>query len=93
MFKNAGLEEIRAISGDKVYYLRRNSNAVIDKLSDEELELEFRKIRKKTRMKYQKMYENGIINKRERFLLSSNEYNQLFAKKCGLTYGEELLDE
>lgn len=93
LFKNASLEEIRAISGDKVYYLRRNNNTVIDKLSDEELELEFRKIRKKTRMKYQKMYENGIINRRERFLLSSNEYNQLFAKKCGLAYGEESLNE
>lgn len=33
--------------------------------------------------------EDGIINKRERFIRSSEEYNRLFAQKCGLIYEKE----
>lgn len=89
LFKTAQLEELRAVSGDKVYYLRKTKDTVIYAMNDNELEYEFRKIRKKVRMKYQKMYEDGIITKTERHLLSSEEYNKIFAQKCGLEYGEE----
>ena len=38
-------------------------------------------------------YKRGIISKTERLILSSDEYNRLFAEKNGFEYGKEKYDE
>ena len=91
LFQELKLQEIRVIAEDKVYYLRRVNDFEL-KMSEEEFENELKRIRKSVRRKYQKMYEGGIINKKERLLLSSDEYNRKAAEKFGFEYGEERLD-
>ncbi len=88
LFYIAELQELRAIGENKVYYLRRKKRRRLN-FSREEFENEVKKIRKETRRKYKKMYEDGIITKRESFLLSSDEYNQKVADKFGFEYGKE----
>ena len=91
LFQELKLQEIRAIAEDKVYYLRRVNDFEL-KMSEEEFENELKRMRRSVRRKYQKMYEGGIINKKERLLLSSDEYNRKAAEKFGFEYGEECLD-
>lgn len=91
LFKKAKLQEIRAVSGDGTYYLRRKMDSRID-ISDEEFEDKLKTIRKKVRSKYQKMYNDGMINKKERFLFSSDEYNCKWAEVFGLEYGKEKIN-
>lgn len=91
LFKKAKLQEIRAISGDEIYYLRRKGNSEIN-VSDEEFENKLKAIRKKVRNRYQKLYKDGIINEKERFLFSSDEYNRKWAEAFGLEYGKEKLN-
>lgn len=88
LFYIAELQELRAIGDNKVYYLRRKKKRRLN-FSREEFENEVKEIRKNVRRKYHKMYEDGIITKRESFLLSSDEYNQKVADKFGFEYGKE----
>lgn len=92
-FKNANLSEIRVAANDGTYYLRRKTKGAEWGVSDEELEKEYKKIRRDVKSKYQEMYKRGMINKTERFILSSDEYNRLFAEKNGFEYGKEMYDE
>lgn len=91
VFKNAELQELRVVTDNVVYYLRRNENAGGLQISDSELEKEFLKVRKRVKRKYQELYKCGKITLQERFLLSSDEYNRLFADMCGVLYGKEFL--
>jgi len=91
VFKNAELQELRVVTDNVVYYLRRNENAGRLQISDSELEKEFLKVRKQVKRKYQELYKCGKITLQERFLLSSDEYNRLFADMCGVLYGKEFL--
>lgn len=92
LFYGANLQELRAIGEDGVYYIRRKKNFKNDIVKGE-FENEVVRIRKEVRSKYQKMYEDGIIDKRERLLFSSDEYNQKVAEKFGFEYGKEKLHE
>ncbi len=91
VFKNAELQELRVVTDNAVYYLRRKENAGGLQISDSELEKEFLKVRKRVKRKYQELYKCGTITLQERFLLSSDEYNRLFADMCGVLYGKEFL--
>ena len=88
VFKNAELQELRVVTDNVVYYLRRNENAGGLQISDSELEKEFLKVRKRVKRKYQELYKCGKITLQERFLLSSDEYNRIFADMCGVIYGK-----
>lgn len=92
LFYGAGLQELRVIGENEVYYLRRKKKFQIN-ITKEEFENEIKKMRKEVQSKYQKMYKDGIINKRERLLFSSDEYNQKVAERFGLEYGKEKLHE
>ena len=89
LFKAGNLQELRAIGIDGVYYIRRTEEFLNLLISDEEFKTELIETRNQVRKKYQKIYESGKISKRERFLLSSDEYNKIFAEKMKLRYGKE----
>lgn len=92
LFRGAGLQELRVVGENEVYYLRRKNKSKIGATKDE-FENEIKRIRKKVRSKYHKMYKDGIINKKERLLLSSDECNKKIAERFGLEYGKESLNE
>ena len=81
--------EIRVVVDDGVYYMRQPQKweKAISRKEDFMGELE--KMRKEARKQYQKLYEDGKINKVDRFLLSQEAFAMKFAKKYGLDYGKE----
>lgn len=81
--------EIRVVVSDGVYYMRPPGkwSEALSERNDFIKELE--RIRKDVRKKYQKLYEDGRIDKVERYLLSQEEYAMRFAEKYGLEYGKE----
>ena len=90
VFKRAKLQELRAIGEDKVYYIRVGEKAeqLWNMPDDDFIEL-YEDIRKKIRKEYHNLYKSGKINKKERLLLSSDEYNRIIAEKVGVKYGKE----
>lgn len=90
VFKRAKLQELRVVGKDRVYYIRAGEDA--GKLWNmpycDFIKL-CEKIRKKTRKEYHNLYKSGKINKQERLLLSSDEYNRIIAEKVGIKYGKE----
>lgn len=90
VFKRAKLQELRAIGEDKVYYIRVGEKAeqLWNMPDDDFIEL-YADIRKKIRKEYHNLYKSGKINKKERLLLSSDEYNRIIAEKVGVKYGKE----
>lgn len=89
LFKKAQLSEVRAIGEDGTYYLRRSESDSLSSVDNDDFEIELRELRKKIKNKYNKLYENGIIDKQEQLLQSTDEYNRLFAKRFGVEYGKE----
>ncbi len=90
VFKRAKLQELRAIGEGKVYYIRVGEKAeqLWNMPDDDFIEL-YEDIRKKIRKEYHNLYKSGKINKKERLLLSSDEYNRIIAEKVGVKYGKE----
>lgn len=89
LFRVSDMSELRAVTNSNTYFLRRNGKWPAEILEDEDLVIEYKKIRKQVKKKYQKLYDDGKIDARERFLLSSDEYNRVFAETYGFIYGKE----
>ena len=84
--------EIRVVVDDGVYYMRQPQkwDKAISRKEDFMSEIE--KMRKEARKRYQKLYEDGKIDKVDRFILSQEEFAMKFAKKYGLDYGKEFFN-
>ena len=67
---------------------KRDAQAPLTLREKEFIEL-YEDIRKKIRKEYHNLYKSGKINKKERLLLSSDEYNRIIAEKVGVKYGKE----
>lgn len=91
--KISGASEIRVVGENYVYYMRAPKEWPNEIQKESDIVDELKKIRMEVRKYYQKLYENGKINKKEKYLLSSDECNRIFAEKYGLKYGKEYLDE
>lgn len=90
--KVSGAAELRVVGENCVYYMRPPKEWPEEIQSESDLVNELKKIRTDVRKRYQKLYEDGKINKVERLLLSSEEYNRVFAEKYGLQFGKESFD-
>jgi len=90
--KASGAAELRVVGKNCVYYIRPPKEWSEEIQNESNLEKELKKIRTDVRKHYQKLYDDGKINKIERLLLSSEEYNRVFAEKYGFQYGKENFD-
>lgn len=93
LFNKLELQEMRAITANGVYYIRRTETFEKSSITSEELKNEFIKVRQRIKKQYQELYKSGTINKAERFLRSSESYNRVFVKQMGLEFGREMFDE
>lgn len=83
------MAELRVVVPDGVYYMRAPQTWPERIKRESDLIAELKSIRTETRKSYQKMFEDGKINEIERFWLSSDERNRIFAEKFGFEYGKE----
>lgn len=91
--KKSKVAELRAIGEDGVYYIRPPKEWPKEIQGESELSAELKAIRTEVRKHYQKLYEDGKINKNERLVLSSDEYIRVFAEKFGFQYGKDAFNE
>lgn len=87
--KNMPISELRVSTIDCVYYMRKPVEWPKEIKSSELLEKAIQEIRKELRPKYQRLYNEGKINKVQRHKMFSEEVNKTFAERYGLEYGRE----
>lgn len=87
--KNMPISELRVSTIDCVYYIRKPVEWPKEIKSSELLEKAIEEIRKELRPKYQRLYNDGKINKVQRHKMFSEEVNKTFAERYGLEYGRE----
>lgn len=87
--KNTLISELRVSTQDYVYYIRKPKKWPEEINSSEKIDKAFYEIKKQLKPKYQKLYNNGVINKVQRHRMLSAATNLEFAKRYGLEYGRE----
>lgn len=87
--KNTLISELRVSTQNYVYYIRKPEKWPKAINSSEKIEKAFSEIKNQLKPKYQKLYNEGVINKTQRHQLLSAEVNLEFAKRYGLEYGRE----
>lgn len=87
--KNMPISELRVSTIGCVYYMRKPVEWPKEIKSSELLEKAIQEIRKELRPKYQRLYNDGKINKVQRHKMFSEEVNKTFAERYGLEYGRE----
>lgn len=89
MMRMTEMAELRVVTESGVYYMRAPKKWPEKIKKESDLITELKNIRKETRKYYQKLFEDGKINEIERYWLSSDERNRIFAEKYGFEYGKE----
>lgn len=87
--KNNLISELRVSTKECVYYMRKPRRWPKEINTGAKIEEELLKIKKGLKAKYQKLYNEGKINKIQRHRLLSDEANKIFAERYGLEYGRE----
>ena len=71
------------------YFIRKPKNWPKEINTRKKIEEVISDIKNELKPKYQKMYNRGEINRRQRHQMLINEVNQVFAERYGLEYGRE----
>lgn len=86
------ISELRVSTYDGVYYLRKPTEWAEEINSRKKIEIVIKDIKKELKPKYQKMYNEGKISKKQRHQMLSDEVNRVFAERYGLEYGREAFE-
>lgn len=86
------ISELRVSTNDGVYYLRKPAEWPAEINSRRKIEIVLINIKNELKQKYQKMYNEGKIDKKQRHQMLSDEVNRTFAERYGLEYGRETFE-
>lgn len=87
--KTMPISELRVSTGEGTYFIRKPKNWPKEINTGKKIEEVMSDIKNELKPKYQKMYNKGEINKRQRHQMFIDEVNQVFAERYGLEYGRE----
>ena len=83
------ISELRVSTSDGIYYIRKPDDWPEEINTKKKIETIMADIKNELKPKYQKMYNERKIDKKQRHQMLSNEVNQVFAERYGLEYGRE----
>ncbi len=87
--KTMPISELRVSTDEGTYFIRKPKNWPKEINTRKKIEEVISDIKNELKPKYQKMYNRGEINRRQRHQMLINEVNQVFAERYGLEYGRE----
>ena len=85
--------ELRVITENGVYFLKQPKTWSLEINNLEKIKAVRSDIMKEVAKKYQKLYNQGKITKVERFQMTSDEVNRIFAERYGIEYGKEVFKD
>lgn len=87
--KTMPISELRVFTDEGTCFIRKPKNWPKEINTRKKIEEVISGIKNELKPKYQKMYNRGEINRRQRHQMLINEVNQVFAERYGLEYGRE----
>ena len=87
------LSELRVVTENTVYYVRRPEKWPKEIDTKEKIQDAVADIKNGLRKKYRKLYQDGIIDKKQRSRMFSEEVSRIFAERYGFDFGKEDWDE
>ena len=87
--KRMPISELRVAVSDGAYYIRKPDKWPEELKDIQYMEKMYKQIEKSLKSKYQRLYNEGKITKRERYQMYRNDVNKIFSERYGLEYGYE----
>lgn len=87
--KGTPISELRVSTSDGIYYIRKPDDWPEEINTRKKIETIMADIKNELKPKYQEMYNERKIDKKQCHQMLSDEVNQVFAERYGLEYGRE----